>query len=186
MKKVFITEKQFKSLINEAPINNIVAYHGSPNKIDKFINDFVGGKEAIDQEGPGIYFTTDEQDASQYGENIYKVTLKPRKLLSDKSLKGITRNDVMKLIKMKGDWKDDAMNWDENPMVGLRMSIDAIFDQNNAKDIITQVYIEYYRYNPIDYVNNAAALGFDGIMLSKDWGAQHIIVYNPNIIEVIK
>ena len=92
----------------------------------------------------------------------------------------------MKLIKMKGDWQDDAMNWDENPMVGLRMSIDAIFDQDNAKDIITQVYIEYYRYNPIDYVNNAAALGFDGIIVTKKWDANHIIVYNPNIIQIEK
>jgi hypothetical protein len=33
-------------------------FHGSPTKITKFMDDFVGGKEANDQEGPGIYFTT--------------------------------------------------------------------------------------------------------------------------------
>ena len=58
MKKILITENQFNSLIDEATIKPIIAYHGTNNKIDKFVTDFVGGQNAMDQEGPGIYFTT--------------------------------------------------------------------------------------------------------------------------------
>ena len=79
----------------------------------------------------------------------------------------------------------NAMDWDENPMVGLKLSINAILEEVNAKDIITQIYIEYYRNEPIDYVNNATKIGVDGIIVQKEWGANHIIVYNPNIIETI-
>ena len=185
MKKILITENQFKSLIDESTIKPIIAYHGTNNKIDKFVTDFVGGKNEMGQEGPGIYFTTKEDDAYQYGNYVHKVLLKPRKLLSDKTKRGITVNDIVKLIKMNKNWQMNAMDWAENPMVGLKLSIDAILDEVNAKDIITQIYIEYYRYEPIDYVNNATKIGVDGIIVQKEWGANHIIVYNPNIIEII-
>ena len=79
MKKILITENQFKSLIDESTIKPIIAYHGTNNKIDKFVTDFVGGQNAMDQEGPGIYFTTKEDDAYQYGNYVHKVLLKPRK-----------------------------------------------------------------------------------------------------------
>ena len=42
---------------------------------------------------------------------------------------------------------------------------------------------EYLRLG--NYVNNATKIGVDGIIVQKEWGANHIIVYNPNIIETI-
>lgn len=187
MRKIYITETQLKNLMTEmAKPNSIVAYHGSNSEINSFVTDFVGGSEAIDHEGPGIYFTTDKEDAGSYGQYIYQVTLTPRKLLSDQNRKGITVNDAIKLIKMAQGWEDDAMNWDENPSKGLKISLQSIFDEDNAKDIITQIYVEYYRSNPKEFVNNAAKLGFDGIIVTKDWDASHIIVYNPSIIHIEK
>lgn len=187
MKKIYITENQLKNLMIEMTNpNGIVAYHGSKSEISSFVTDFVGGKDADDHEGPGIYFSTDEEDAGHYGQNIYKVTLNPRKLLSDQTKKGISVSDATKLIKMARHWKEDAMNWDENPIRGLNVSLRSIFEETNAKDIITQIYIEYYQSYPKDFVDNAAKLGFDGIMVHKDWGATHIIVYNPNIIELTR
>ena len=49
----------------------IDAYHGSPSQFDKFDINFSG--QGNDQEGPGIYFTTDPDDASHYTEEEGKV-----------------------------------------------------------------------------------------------------------------
>ena len=64
--KTLIKKLLREGLINEG--NNIVAYHGSREKIKKFTDKFVGGAEARDQEGPGIYFTTEEQEALDYAK----------------------------------------------------------------------------------------------------------------------
>jgi hypothetical protein len=57
--------------------NSILAFHGSKNKIEKFTDEFVGRREATDQEGPGIYFTTSREDAMAYGNYLYKPTENP-------------------------------------------------------------------------------------------------------------
>ena len=60
-----------------------IMYHGSDHAFNKFTDEFVGGENANDQEGAGIYFTTSEEEANRYGRYIYKVELKPRKLIDD-------------------------------------------------------------------------------------------------------
>lgn len=183
MSKVIITENQFNHLISEATNNEIILYHGSNAKIDMFVTDFIGGKDAVNHDGPGIYFTPDIEYASYFGKYIYTVKANVSRFLSDKNRKGINKNIVAKLIKMQSDWQMNAYDWDENTNanVGLRVSINAIFENNSAMDIITQVWIEYYRYNEKEYVNNASKLGFDGIISNN-----HYIVYNPNVITILK
>lgn len=184
--RVIITEEQLNHLINEQSTTEIIAYHGSNARINAFVTDFISGPKSNDSEGPGIYFTTSKEEAMQYGSVLYTVKLSPRILLSSDNKRGVTRASIMKLIKMYPDWKMDAYDWDENAYVGLKKSLDAIFDHDNAKDIITQVYINHYNHKPKEYVSNATALGYDGIIVSTDWGSKMIIVYNPKIIEILK
>lgn len=183
--RVIITEDQLNHLINEQSTGEIIAYHGSNATIDAFVTDFIAGPKAVDQEGPGIYFTTSKEDAIRYGNIIYTVRLTPRKLLSSENKRGVTRASMIRLIKMDPDWKMDAYDWDENPYIGLQKSLEDIFDHDNAKDIITQVYANHYRQRAKDYVRNAVALGYDGIIVSTSWGSQVIVVYNPAIIEIL-
>jgi hypothetical protein len=162
-------------------------FHGSPTKISKFADEFVGGKEAIDQEGPGIYFTTSEEEANRYGENVYNVILKPNMLFDQippnaRKLAPI----ISKLVKMSEDWEIKAQDYDEDPIVGLNEFIKSTLEYNdNEKDCILQVWIDFYRYNPVDYVRNCVLLGVDGIIVNKDYeDTKHIIVYNPSIINI--
>ena len=56
---------------------------------------------------------------------------------------------------------------------------------DNEKDCILQVWVDFYRYNPVEYVRNCVSLGIDGIIVNKDYeDIKHIIVYNPSIINV--
>jgi hypothetical protein len=182
--KLILTEQQFK-LLNETSVNSIIVYHGSNSDFNTFLTDFVGGENATDQEGPGVYFTTSEEDAKQYGKYIYKVELTPRKLLFSNKKGSINRNTVIKLIKMRNEWELNAQDWDENINRGLNYSVDAIFNEGNDKDIITQVFIEYYRHYELDYVKNCSTLNIDGILVHKENNTKHIIVYNPKIIKII-
>jgi hypothetical protein len=156
-----------------------------------FQNDFVGGDKAIDAQGPGTYFTDNKDDASHYGKFLYTVRLTPNKILSDRNKRGISPGLILKLIKMKPDWEMNAYDWDENLNRGLKLSVDAILDNDNAKDIITQVYIEYYQHIPIQYVKNCVKVGVDGISHVNLWGdgvttSQHYIIYNPQILHILK
>ena len=174
--------------VNEG-VGGIEVYHGCDTKISSFVDDFVGGKNATDQEGPGIYFTTSKENAQRYGENIYVATLMPRKLLSEKPSGG-SYAELLKLAKMAPEWEDTAQNWDENPSVGIVKAVkDAIQYNENEKDRFLQIWIYFYRNNPRDYVRNCVKLGYDGIVVDResmyiDEPIKHYIVYNPSIIQV--
>ena len=43
-----------EGLVSEEVDSSFIAYHGTPKKIDSFVDDFVGGEDATDQNGPGI------------------------------------------------------------------------------------------------------------------------------------
>jgi Zn ribbon nucleic-acid-binding protein len=165
----------------------ITVFHGSDHEISKFVDDLVGGSGANDQEGPGIYFTTSDINASHYGVNVYKAIIKPRKLLTTNA-RGGNIPELMKLAKMAPNWQETAMNWHENAAKGIIECVNSAYKYNdNEKDRFLQIWIEFYRNNPIDYVRNCVKLGYDGIMVDKqsifeDQPIIHYIIYNPSII----
>lgn len=185
MKKI-IKELLRETLLTESTTGgDYNVFHGSPKKIINFSDEFVGGKEATDQEGPGIYFTTSQTEATRYGENIYNVVLKPNLLFDQVRInKAKLRPYIKKLVMMAEDWEVSAQNWDENPIIGLNEFIEGCLRYNdNEKDCILQVWVDFYRYNPVEYVRNCVNLGIDGIIVNKDYdNIKHIIVYNPLII----
>jgi hypothetical protein len=171
--------------------NPIVVYHGSKTKISSFVDDFVGGKNANDQEGPGIYFTTSESNAERYGEYVHKAILRPRKLLYDKP-RGGNVPELLKLAKMAPEWEDSALNWNENPNNGIIKAVnDAFKYNNNEKDRFLQIWVDFYRNNPKEYVRNCVKLGYDGIVVDREslfdgeYSIKHYIVYNTGIIEKV-
>lgn len=87
---------------------------------------------------------------------------------------------------MSEDWEMKAQDYDEDPMVGLnKFIISCLHYNDNEKDCILQVWIDFYRYSPVDYVRNCVSLGIDGIIVNKDYeDTKHIIVYNPSIINI--
>jgi len=193
MKKIILTETQLKRLIDEQikDIDEVVvggeitAYHGTEDKIESFTDEFVGTEEATDQEGPGIYFTTDRDDAQGYGKMLYTVILRPNKLIDETSSENINPEELGKIIKTLPEWEMQAQNWAEDPESGLHMAIDDFIRYNDTeKDVFQQVWIDFFRYNPILFVKGMVTLGYDGQIIEKENGRRHVIVYNPDIIEV--
>lgn len=183
-----------ETLIDEDKIKNLKlkAYHGSPTNFSNFSDEFVGGKEATDQNGPGIYFTSSEDEAYGYAsENgvVYSVELSPRIIYDDKVGKlTITPAIVKKLVMMAEDWKGKVENYDYPYTKGLIEFLKSSFNYNdNDKDILLQVWVDFYRYDGVGFVRNCVKLGIDGIMVNDEYrDTTHYIIYNPNIIKIIK
>lgn len=183
-----IIKKVVRNVLKESANQGITAYHSTNHEISKFVDEFIGGRNAIDANGPGIYFT-DRNDSTQYGGIIYTVKLNSNRFLTDKSIKGFTPDLAMKLIKLLDDWQMNASDWDENPDVGLRLFIRETFNSNKtAADRLLNVWGDFYRYTPKLFARNCTKLGIDGINVTNEWGGggsdEHYIVYNPAIIEI--
>lgn len=185
--KNLIRQRLKESLLPEATKGgSYTLFHGSPTQINSFSDDFVGGKEAVDQEGPGIYFTTSKEDVMMYGGNLYTVNVNPNTLYDEVPINANKLRPVLaKLTKMAPDWKDNAQNFDENPARGLQVFVDSSLKYNsNEKDALLQVWYDFYRYNPIDFVRNCVKMGIDGIIVNRNDGIKHVIIYNPSIIKI--
>lgn len=187
--KDLITKRLRESLIHEITKGgSYTVFHGTKAEIKRFSDEFVGGAEAMDQEGPGIYFTTVKEEAEVYGNKIYTVKLSPRKLMDMTPLvPSKWKAFTTKVMRMAPDWKATAQNFDINPYKGLTMAVDSSIDYNDTeKDLAQQIWIEFYRYEPVEYVRNMVKMGIDGIIVPRHQGeGNHIIVYNPNIIELV-
>lgn len=185
VREMMIRQPQGQNLNEVTQGGGYLAYHGSDHKIDKFSDEFVGTEEATDQEGPGIYFTTSYSDAEMYGKYLYKVKLNPRKLVDETSHDDISDEELESLIRMSPDWEMTAQNWDENPEIGLQMAIEDFREYNDSeKELFQQVWYDFFRHNPIEFVRGMVKLGYDGQIIKKEGNLSHIIVYNPNIIEI--
>ena len=173
--------------------NTYAMYHGSPTKITNFTDEFVGGKEAKDQEGPGIYFTSSAKQAGSYGEYIYTVELSPKKLVSTQNGKAAPASQIEWLIKQAPDWKDTVQNWHENPLQGIKLAVRDVIQYNDSPhQQFQQVWYDFFKYQPILYVRGMVKLGYDATtvihsesFITDDKNIKHTIVLNPSIIKVV-
>ena len=158
----------------------IEAYHGSSHQILKFSTEFVG--EGHDQEGPGIYFTSDMQDAATYGRYIHKVLLEIKSSVGLK--RKAKRSEIKQMILWCEDMDDKLMDWDENPKVAMETAIKSCLLQDNEHQSFLSVWYDFYRYRPVDYVQNMVKLGYDAVVVPRNThtGVRHYIVLDPRVI----
>ena len=187
--KDFIKQRLYESL-NEAGGTKTKAYHGTTHKITKFSSAFVGGSEAVDQEGPGIYFTTSFDEATEYGKGggvVYQVELSYNRLVSDKPSMDLDYliPPITKLIKMAPDWKRVARGYDDDLEEGLSEMVHRYVGMaQSEKEAFVVMYGEVYKETPVAYVKNMVKLGYDGVYLPTADGGAHIIIYKPSSIKV--
>jgi len=161
-----------------------VWFHGRTVDSEVFDLKYVGRDEAKDQEGIGFYFTKDKDDASGYAAPngvVLTVELKPRKLVSlSQPAKG---SDVDFLIDHAPDLEGTLSNWDENPTVAKRAAKKAMMAPT-AKETFESIWFDFYKTEPKLFLEKMISLGYDGHRAART--EQHIIMYNPKAIKVIK
>jgi hypothetical protein len=178
----------YQFMLQDAIDVNKVWYHGAPTEIQKFSDDFVGN--GTDQEGPGIYFTDNEEDAASYmrkgdGQgHLYTVHLNFKKVIPEKGK--ANKKQLIQLIQWAENYEEKLQGWDENPNVAIKMAMDSIVKYNHVpKDEFLQIYVDFYRHQPQEFVRNMVILGYDGFTVKRGFmNTTHAVVYNPKIIEV--
>jgi len=181
----------YENILIESGEIGFLAFHGSPTEFSRFSDEFVGAQEAVDQEGPGVYFSTSHEDSSRYGKHVYTVKLRGRFLSDEASNEDVDRGDVEKMIRMANEWEMTAQNWGEDYEAALPSIIDNFIEYNpNQKDVFLQVWIDFYREDSVLFVRNMVKLGYDGIVVDRstdEYGiAKHIIMYNLNAIKFLE
>lgn len=174
-----------------------VWYHGDAQKNRDFsvhTYDRNISSQAANAAGPGIYFTSDREDASRYG-HLYSARMKPGfrivPYLPAKRFK-----DVLKAIYDSADEDSKEVflsNWGEGA------TFDEVFPQyskNTVVDTILDFNIDLFRNNSDAYVA-AMRKHFDGFVL-RAYGqfhtlkdapkgtdkTFHLVVFNPDALDI--
>jgi hypothetical protein len=141
-------------------------------------------------EGPGMYFTTDEKNASWYGSNITRKTLQNANILTKESPK-FKANQINKLLQgiSKEKMENAASNWDENYYIGKKKLIESIMTADNPVDQLMIIWADvFYHQNPSEYINLMLANKIDGISMDKhsliaNSDVTHYVIYNKNVLK---
>lgn len=158
----------------------IEAYHGTNANIERFSLDYVG--EGYDQEGPGIYFTNDRDDATGYGKFVYHVALDIARAPRLKKRAKIT--EIRQIINWASDLEDKLCDWDEDPKIAFDRAVKSCMLQDNEHQSFLTVWYEFYRYRPQEYLKNMIELGFDGAIIPSTTYTNviHYVMFNPRKI----
>jgi len=160
-----------------------VWYHGRAATNPSFDLELVG--KGNDEQGPAFYFTSDIKDATGYAYPsgiVITAQVKPKKLVEGKAKAA----EVEKLIRKSPVFHDALSNYDENPGTAFRIAFKGIMDQGSALDSFLSVWYEFYRYHPRAYLENIVELGYDGHLVPRQGGVQHLMIYNPKVIKVLE
>ena len=134
-------------------------------------------------QGPGMYFTTTEEDASHYGKNIIRAKINNANIVSvhSKPFSAAQINSILSGVNRER--LDLAVsNWDENYNVGKRMLIDSIAKEIDPLGQLMLIWSDvFYHQNPNEFISLMVANKIDGISVEQR-GATHYIIYNRNIL----
>jgi hypothetical protein len=145
-----------------------------------------------DQEGVGFYFTTNKREARGYAfPNGIIITAKFSGNLIDKD----TQVDVEKaeqLIEMSSSLDDILPDWGyDPPYVSREQALSelksSVINEDDAKDTFLQIWYDLYyrRGSNEEFVDNMVKLGYDGLLIERAEGVKHIVVYDPDALNIL-
>jgi hypothetical protein len=163
----------------------MVLYHGTTKQFDVF--DPNRAADGFTKEGCGFYFTTDRQDARGYAfpkGRLLTCELQINRLVP---LKGrIKQQEVETIIKAAPDLDDTLTNWDENPRIAFRNAVRSMIEcSDSPKEVFEQIWYDFYRKNPADFLTQMVRLGYDGCVIPRVDGVSHVVMYNVAKIKIV-
>lgn len=167
----------------------IIAYHGRQVTDPTFDYKYVGLENAVDQEGPGFYFTTKKEEAIGYGSKGIVITaelmVNTAKFFTLKTKPKF--NTIRALIRRAPDYKESLMNFAEDPSRAFQLAIETYLDNDSAIDAYLTIQRDFYSYSPKQYLENLVWFGYNGhiIPIKAQEGWFHYIIYNTKCIKTI-
>ena len=135
-------------------------------------------------EGPGIYFTTNKETASRYGEHVSEVNIPLTKFITPDS-PPFSYEKIKSIVQSFSQETQEiaSSNWDENFEAGLIKTINSIVGNDNAVDQLMTIWADVLSHqNPEEFVRIMTMHGIDGVVADQE-NEQHYIVYNKQLLK---
>jgi hypothetical protein len=161
MKKAIITEGMYRRVLLKESYNiDGVWYHGTNAKFDKFNLDFFG-KTDDGWYGRGIYFHSDKDTAEVYGRNVIKARLNYKK----SPLILPIENSHEYFLNTLEKYNDGELYLPESYKLFSIMKIIKEIGKENFSNFISRFH--------------------DAMIVNYVQGTSQVIVFNPDIIEIV-
>ena len=163
-------------------------YHGSNHKITKFTTDFIDSQNSNGlQNGPGIYFTSDMNDAKTYGKYIHEVNISIAKSrLLPEFKRGLNIGQI--ITNDHSNFKRDYKNWNEDyrkAYIYALQTFDGIYDNKYYRSVLIRLWEDFY-YDKSKIFLKEIVGQYDGYIVEFANGVKHFMCYKPEIIKSIK
>lgn len=166
-----------------------VWYHGDSIKRTTFQGQKMdrdrGAQSGGNENGPGIYWTSEYEEAQGYGKVVHHATMKVSKarLLTDKT-KATVKNVTALINACDPTRRDDALtNWAETTREAFHLAVQAYVNISTFADAAVSIYHDIFGYDADAWAKAMVAIGFDAYQPSK---RPHFVVYNPAVIQSVK
>ena len=135
----------------------------------------------LNENGPGIYFTSEIDEAKKYGDWIHtvKINVNKKRLLTDTTKSTIKLvNDL--IMQCPKETRDMALtNFGEKN--ALSIAINAYKNLTFIEAAIS-IYHDIFNYDANTWTKAMVTIGFDAYQPSN---RPHMIIYNSSIIEIL-
>lgn len=163
-------------------------YHGSNHKIAKFTTDFMDNQSSNGlQHGPGIYFTSDINDARIYGKYIHEVTISIAKSrLIPEIKRGLDIGSI--IVHKQSNFRKNYQDWNENyskAYMSALKTFDGIYDNKNYRNVLIRLWEDFY-FDKSNIFLKEILGQYDGYMVEYKNGVKHFVCFKPEIIKSIK
>lgn len=167
-------------------------YHGSNYQISKFSRDFINVDTSNGLEkGPGIYFTSDIDDAKIYGKNVYEVKIR---IVTSRLLPEFKRDYNMNLLinhaitGPHSSFHSNYRDWDDNKSKAAIKAFKTfmqIYNGKHYKDTLIRLWEDFYFNKSSDFLKDVVGK-YDGFILDYNNGIKHFVCFKPEIIKSFK
>ena len=162
----------------------------TPISMDDYDNEY--GTKQLGKErgssfagGPGIYFTTVEEFARDYGQHVTRKTIQNANILKEES-RLFNYNQIEKILQgVERETMEIAIsNWDENHNAGKKMLVQSIMNADNPIDQVMLIWSEVFQHqNPNAFIQLMINNGIDGIAIPRPHqNDTHYVIYNKNVL----
>lgn len=164
-------------------------FRGDTQPID--IEDFDPDHNKEYRGGPGIYFSTKEENAKTFGDNLTKKTLENANILTANH-RPLSRGKISKILSSvdKETLELAASNFDENFQQGKAILIQEIVNNPNPIEQLMSIWADVFNHRDAAlFMALMVKNGIDGIAIdrpdkidsSKD--DMHYVIYNKNVLK---
>lgn len=174
------TKKHIKTTLQE--FENNIWFHGSNKPIKKFLFSLIGknNDRISNYHGYGIYFIDNINNAKKYGQIIITVHIdKNADILKDKITLKQLNKIYNQLIKEKFKLNNNDDKWFQNP------TYDKYSVLNNVEEFYDYLLRKWFKTIK-DVTEFLLRSGIDAMQVTNDVDDNILVVFNENIIDIIK